>query len=54
MSVLATKRKGMEPKEYSGLWLVLPIITTTWLLGDITFLQPKGVAINVLSLLPFN
>ena len=25
-----------------GLWLVLLIITTTWLLGDTTFLQPKG------------
>ena len=26
-----------------GLWLVLLIITTTWLLGNTTFLQPNGL-----------
>ena len=32
---------------FGGLFIIL-IITTTWLLGDNTFLQPRGVTMNVL------
>ena len=44
-NVLTMKGARLEPKGYGlliCLWLVQLIKTITWLLGDDTFLQPKG------------
>ena len=46
------KGTRLEQKGYSSLiylWLVQFIKTDTWLLGDNTFLQPKGVTMHAVG-----